>query len=175
MSGSFSFSPSQSNLLDSFTLHNLAVPVKRIGLYLAFCVLVGLVVSVLSGDTDVTEMIKFSCFMLALGGVIFVALRLIVRFWWMPHYARRVFKQQADLHQQIDVRWDDANFTTQTANAFVNTPWSDFHLWNRDDRVMLLYRSESLFNFFPLDSAEGQSAADEIQAHLLGAGIKRRP
>lgn len=175
MSGAFVYSPAPSDLLNSFRLHYSAVPVNRIGLYLGFCGLVGLAASALSGDTGGKEMVAVSLAMVALGVVVFIVLQLIVRFWWMPGYTRRVFAQQADLHQQLEVRWDDTNYTTQTANSVVNTPWADFHLWNRDERVMLLYRSESLFNFFPVDCAERRTAADEIEALLINAGVKRRP
>jgi hypothetical protein len=174
MTGSLTFKPAEAHLLMALKKHYNRFQVKRVIWFVAFCALVGLAVSVLAGDTTAKEMIKVVGGMMLYGVVIIVILRVIIQAFWLPRYVRRVFKQQTDLHQDIDMQWDEIHFITRTPNSHVQTPWKDFHLWDRDENIMLLYRSEALFNFFPLDDAGKRAAADQIEAHLLNAGVKCR-
>jgi uncharacterized membrane protein (DUF485 family) len=174
MSSSFTFKPTEAHLLTALKRQYSRFQVKRILWFIAFCAFVGLSISVLSGDTSPNEMTKVMGGMVVYGVVVIMILQIIIRWIWLPRYVRRVFKQQSDLHQDINVEWDDTYFVTRTPNSHVQTPWKDFHLWDRDEHVMLLFRSEALFNFFPIDDNEKSSAADQIEAHLVKAGVKCR-
>lgn len=174
MSGSFTFKPAEADLLLALKKHYNRFQVKRVFWFIAFCALVGLAISVFVGNTTPKEMAKVIGGMIVYGIVVIAILQIIIRVLWLPRYVRRIFKQQTDLHQEIDVEWDDTYFTTRTPNSHVKTPWKDFHLWDRGENIMLLYRSEALFNFFPLDDANKRAAADQIEAYLLNAAVKSR-
>jgi hypothetical protein len=172
--GSFLYKPEQADLMAAFKLHYPAFPAKKLMLFLLFAAFVGLSASILSGDSGITETVYVMSSMVAFALITFTILQCIVRFWWMPRYTHRIFKQQADFHQEIEINWDEAYFITQTLNSHVKTAWKDFYHWSRNDQMMLLYRSEALFNFFPINSAERSKAADSMQIHLTNAGIGRR-
>ncbi len=175
MSGSVIYTPVPADLLSAFKLHYPAFQPKRLFLFLVFAAFVGLAASLLSGDTDSLETLKVMAAMVVFGAAIFVTIQLVLRLWWMPRYTARIYKQQAELRQEVEVTWDEIRFSTRSSNAHSDMAWKDFHRWSRNDRMMLLYRSEALFNFFPLNTAEKQAAADSIQLHLETAGVARRP
>jgi hypothetical protein len=175
MTGSLTFTPIEAHLLAALKKHYDRVQVKRVLWFVAFCAMIGLAVSQFFGNNNMQDTIKIIAGTVVYGLAIVAIIKIIVRFVWLPRYVRRVFKQQADFHQAIVMEWDDAYFTTRTPNSHVKTPWKDFHLWDRHEEIMLLYRSEALFNFFPLNDVETRNAADQIEVYLLNAGVKRRP
>ena len=175
MSGTVTFTPVQDDLLRAFKLHYPLFQPKRFVFFIAFCALIGLAMAILAGDTTGTETVAIIASMMAFGTAMIIVLQTFVRLWWIPRHIGRVFKQQADLRKETTISWNDEKLSLRSINAHSDLPWNEFHQWCRNDRMLLIYRSELLFNFFPIDSQEKQSAADDIQAHLVGAGVKQRP
>ena len=94
---------------------------------------------------------------------------------WLPRFARRIFQQQRDLQSEVVISWDDQAFRTVAASGQAFCAWGDFHAWRRNEKSLLLYRSEALFNFLPLTDASSQAAAESMVLHLRNAGVKERP
>ncbi len=175
VTGSLTIRLTEANLLTALRLHYNRIPVKHLIWYFAFCIFLGVAVSIVSGDTSATELFLVAAGMFFWGLFVLIALKFFGSKLWLPRYVRRIFKQQSDFHHDIDVLWDLEYFTSRTPDSFVRTAWKDFYLWDRDHQMIMLYRSESLFNFLPTGNAETCAAADVFETHLLNAGVKRRP
>ncbi len=174
MTGSFSYTPKQTDLLTAFKLHYPPIQPKRIARFLAFCAFIGLAVAIMAGDTKGIEWFQVIGGMMVFGLIIMSLIQILVQLLWMPRYTRRIFAQQVELQQQVEVIWNEAGFSTTTAKSHAQLDWKDFFGWARNGKVMMLYRSEAMFNYFPTDTAEKIAAADAIEAHLIKAGVKRR-
>lgn len=69
--------------------------------------------------------------------------------WYIPRIARRIYAQQQDLRSEIGVSVDAEALRARIATGDTRTPWSHFIRWREDAHVVLLYRSDLLFQFVP--------------------------
>jgi YcxB-like protein len=116
---------------------------------------------------------------ISLGGMVGGAVAAAIIQWlvakiWIPHFARRVYRQQADLKRETRIEWSEAGFRAISNSGESTDPWSTFFQWKRSADMLLLYRSEALFNFIPLDLPGGENAGDEIVGYLQVAGVKEK-
>jgi YcxB-like protein len=95
-----------------------------------------------------------------------------MRFFWLPRFAKRVFAQQKELHENTEISWGPDGFTAANSTGRTTLPWADFHGWKRGKTMLLLYRSEAMFNFLPLAEPAYARAADEMIRHLRAAGVE---
>ncbi len=174
MSGSVTFTPTEMNVRAAYRLGFQRVSVKRLGYFLLFAAIIGLAVSLLSGTTDATEIALVVGAMLVWAVIATGLILLGVRFLWLPRYVRRVYAQQRDLREEVTVQWDDIHFSAKAASGHTKLKWTDFHRWQRDNHVILFYRSEALFNFLPTHDPEFRTAADDMERLLVAAGVKER-
>jgi uncharacterized membrane protein YsdA (DUF1294 family) len=168
------FTPTEADLKAAYSLHMARVSVKRLLLMAAFGLVVGLVVAVLTNTRDTQEALFIVIMMLCWALVVTLAIYLATRYLWMPRYVRRIYAQQKDLQGETEVSWDATGFATANANGRVLVPWADFHQWQLSDAMLLLYRSDAMFNFLPLAKPAFAQAASEMVDHLQAAGVKRR-
>lgn len=106
--------------------------------------------------------------------IVVALLRFLIRRFWIPRFARRIYAQQADLRIPFHWAWDDDNFYTYSQNGDTRHPWTTFHNWRRTNDIPLLYRSEVLFHFLSLKTDEARQAADDILAHLIAHNIPEK-
>lgn len=64
----------------------------------------------------------------------------------LPRAARRFYAQQSDLRTETHVNWDAHGLRVTAPSGDSSTPWDRFHRWLESGRVILLYRSDALFN-----------------------------
>lgn len=174
MTGVLRFTPTAEQLTDAYQLHHRRVGTGRIVGFLLFALLLGIAVAAIEdfksfGNSTIIVGVVMLWSVLILAIVHFGAIKL-----WLPRFARRVFRQQRDLHGEVTITWDAQAFRSETANGHGSCPWGDFHAWRRDEKSLLLYRSEAIFNFLPLNNVASRAAADTIVSHLCVAGVKVR-
>lgn len=115
---------------------------------------------------------------LALLGGILVPVAMIR--WRVPAAARRIHAQQRDLQRVVTLTADAAGLHAETETGSSRTPWSDYLRWREDERVILLYRSDAIFQFIPTrvlnaeqrvamrafwDAGRATDAGGAVQAH----------
>jgi hypothetical protein len=172
MSGSITFTPTADHLLAAYRTNYQVYGYKRIFLYFALGLILGIGLVYLDkswGKTQGWVTIGAALFWCL---IVLLALTSFVKFIWMPRYSRRIFDQQRDLQQPVTISWDADRFTTIADSGTAHLKWADFHKWRRTKSVFLLYRSDALFNFLPLDDDEQRAAADQFEQHLKSAGVK---
>jgi hypothetical protein len=174
MSGSVTFTPTELDVRSAYQLGTQRVSVKRLGYFLLFAAFVGLAVALLTGSTDLKEIATVVGAMLVWAVVATCLILIAVRFLWLPRYVRRVYAQQRDLREEIIVEWDNSHFSAHAASGHTKLKWTDFYRWQRSNDVILLYRSEALFNFLPTHDPKFRVAADEMEQLLVAAGVKEQ-
>jgi Zn-dependent protease with chaperone function len=174
MNNEVTFTANEAMLKLAFDVHYKSVIKKSIIGYVVLGLLLGFVVAATDGFTSFPNtLITIGAIMLWTLLVLLVII-LMSRYWWLPRFVRRTFAQQKELHQVATIRWTEAAYEVETASAKIMTPWNEFYQWRRGDGILLLYRSEVLFNFFPTESEEFIAAADAIQSQLVAAGVKEK-
>jgi hypothetical protein len=102
--------------------------------------------------------------------VIVVAL---IHYLYIPWKAKQHFRQAASFRDEIALRWDAEWFHLKGERGSIDFMWSDFHRWSEDDKLLMLYHSDLLFNIVPKAALSG-GQRDDIVNKLVEAGVKRR-
>jgi hypothetical protein len=172
MSGRLTFTPTVEHLLAAYRTNYKAPGYKRILIYFAFGLILGFGIVYVDKSWGKPQGWITIGVVLLWCMIVLLALTSFVKIIWMPRYSRRIFSQQRDLQQSVTISWDEDRFTAVADSGTAHVKWADFHKWRRAKDVFLLYRSDALFNFLPLDDAERRAAADICEQHLKCAGVK---
>jgi hypothetical protein len=174
MSGSLTFTPAEADLLAAYRLAYPSLSSPRIIGFIAFGAVIGLAIAGIDGFRNARESLIMIGAMTLWAIVVLFVIVVGVRLIWMPRYSRRIFTQQKDLQSPITLEWTDTHFITTAHGGRVEIAWTDFYRWRRNEAMLLLYRSEALFNFVPIGNPEAAKAADEMQALLEAAGVVKK-
>ena len=110
-------------------------------------------------------------FLLALIGaaiVLFLTIRMVV-----PFHAKRHFRQAAALRDEIAVTWDDEGVSLSGAHGNSRLAWGEFHRWAENDRLVLLFQSQMLYNIVPKRVLTAEQV-DDLRSKLQDAHVKSR-
>jgi hypothetical protein len=174
VSNEVTFTPTEAMLQDAYNLHYKSYSKKQLMMYFIIGLTLGLAITAIDGFNDIYAFLFTIASMVSVMVLLLLLIKTIVRFWFMPRYTRRIYAQQNDLRQVTTILWDDVAYKSKSTSASATTPWSEFYQWYRGDGILLLYRSEAMFNFFPTIGEEFSQAADAIQNHLVAAGVKEK-
>jgi hypothetical protein len=68
---------------------------------------------------------------------------------YLPWKARRMFGQQKSLHETYELAWDDEGLSMRGRLGQGRTPWNDYLKKKENERIVLLYQSDLLFQMLP--------------------------
>lgn len=95
------------------------------------------------------------------GGVLgLLVCRALSRWFFLPRLGRRVYMQQKSLHECHDLEWSEEGLSMRNARAHAVTPWDAYLRKKEDDKLVILYQSDLLFQMLPwhaLSAEERQS------------------
>jgi hypothetical protein len=174
VSGELSFTPSEDMLGRAYRLHYKGPGRNRIIGFGLFGAVLGLAIAMIEGLSSTATMIGWIAAGTIWAFFVLLVILAITRYWWMPRFIRRVYAQQRDLQQLSTIRWSEQGYETEIPAGKNLLRWTDIYRWQRGGGMLLLYRSEAMFNFFPDDTSEHSQAANEIQAFLVAAGVKEK-
>ena len=82
----------------------------------------------------------------------------LVQFVIVPQQLKRVFNQQKDFTAPFEIELSDGEFSLKNQFGTSHLPWNAFVKWKEDKEILLLYRSDIMFNLLPkrLLSNEGE-------------------
>lgn len=98
---------------------------------------------------------------------------LLVQYVVVPWNARRHFQQSAALQDEVTVTWDNDGIRLSGVRGLTDFSWSDFHRWSENEKLLLLYHSDALFNVIP-KTALSVVQCQSIAAMVSQAGVKKR-
>lgn len=90
--------------------------------------------------------------------------------WLIPTLARRNFRLQRSLHGDFRYGWSDDKLTVGTEYGSFDMPWSHFHGWAENDRMLLLFESDRLYRVIPKRVLSPEQETD-LRHHLTRVGI----
>jgi hypothetical protein len=91
---------------------------------------------------------------------VFVTLRLLLIYVFVPWNARRTYRQQKSLHRPVRIEWSEDGFTTFRDDGRWTTPWSDFLRTAMHKDMILLYVAPNLFQLVPTRALSSEQLAD---------------
>ena len=104
--------------------------------------------------------------MIGMAIVLVLMIRLVV-----PFHAKRHFRQAAALRDEIEVTWDDEGVGFSGAHGNSRLVWGEFHRWAENDRLVLLYQSQMLYNIIPKRALTAEQVG-ELRRSLEAAQVK---
>ena len=109
---------------------------------------------------------KFLGFGSVLGGVIgyFSALMLVI-----PFYAKRHFKQNKALKNEISVQFSEQGINFKGESGESTLQWSYIHKWKYDKGIYLLYITNNMFHIIPQRALTNESNLDTLLNKHLGS------
>ncbi|MFC0155119.1 YcxB family protein [Xanthomonas dyei] len=79
------------------------------------------------------------------GGLIGLVL---LHVWGLPRKIKRLHAQQASLRYAYTFAWDETGLEITWADGRLRRPWSDYIRYRENERVLLLYHNDRLFELF---------------------------
>ena len=90
--------------------------------------------------------------------------------WRVPVAARRIYRQQRGLRQEVTLAWTREELAIQTALGQARLPWADYIRWREDRNIVLLFQSDAIFQMLP-KRVLSPAALGELRACAEAAGV----
>jgi hypothetical protein len=84
----------------------------------------------------------------------------------IPYRARRIYRQQRNLHLSHAFWWDDQMVYFRSEDTEGKMRWSDFTKIKENNNMLLLYHSDSLFNMLPKRCFSNGESLESFKSHL---------
>jgi len=81
----------------------------------------------------------------------------------LPRRAEKIYNQQASLRATYTYSWDNDGLSVSSETGQARRPWSDYIKFLENDRLLLLYHSDIMFEIFPKSWFSRQEQADEFR------------
>ena len=84
--------------------------------------------------------------------ILFLALPILLVFQftvYLPWKTRRLYRQQKAMQRHLTYTIDDHGISVESDNGTWKTPWEDVHRFKMNDRLILLYVSDCLYQILP--------------------------
>jgi uncharacterized membrane protein len=82
----------------------------------------------------------------------------LFRFYIRPSQIARSYNQHKELSSPFEMELTEAGYSIKNSYGSSTMPWKDFAKWKEDQQMILLYRTDAMFNMIPkrLLPEEGQ-------------------
>jgi hypothetical protein len=107
---------------------------------------------------------------LAITGVVLVILRFVA----CPFKARRNFRQQKALSEEMALSWTDDELLLETGKSRTEMTFADLHGFKASDEIVLLYLTNALYLLVPVAAFAGQGQLEAFLRKLRQAGVRHR-
>ncbi len=107
---------------------------------------------------------------LAITGCLLLLLRHVV----FPFEARRNFRQQKALSEEMALSWTDEAFLLDAGKSRTVMPFADLHGYRASRGMILLYVTGALYHLLPSEAFTGPDAHAAFLRKLEDAGVRRR-
>jgi len=165
------FTPSEEDLRAAYSLHMKQQGFKRIGYFLLFALAIGIAMAAFDGFEHGPRALGLIAGMTIWGGVVALIMTILVPIWWVPRLAKKIYRQQKDLRLETTTWWDDEKLYSSSEQGHSNLTFADMVKWRADDNIVLLYRSDQLFNFLPARIFKDPAHQDGLIRRLNDAGV----
>jgi hypothetical protein len=91
----------------------------------------------------------------------------------LPIQVRKNLRQQKALAEEIQLSWTDDEFCLAAGKSQTVMPFTDLHGFRASGDVILLYRTDLLYNLVPVAALGGSGLHEAFIQCLVGAGVRR--
>ena len=102
---------------------------------------------------------------------IFIVILALFQFVILPRQMLRVFKQQKDLSYPFEIDLSDDGFEMRNEYGSSRVPWGDFAKWKEDANLLLLYRSDAVFQMLPKRLFQDNQELEFVHEKLRQANV----
>jgi uncharacterized membrane protein YidH (DUF202 family) len=97
----------------------------------------------------------------------------LMRWWVYPSQARKNFRQQKALSEDMSFSWTDTEFRYATGKSRTEMPLENLHGYRASDEIIILYLSDAIYHAIPVDTFGGSEAHAAFMRQLEKAGLRR--
>jgi hypothetical protein len=97
-----------------------------------------------------------------------------LRYVLYPWYARRNFRQQKALSDEVSLSWTDQNFCFDAGKSRSEMPFANLHGFRTSDDMVLLYLSDAIYHAIPVVAFGGPELHGAFLRALEAAGVRKR-
>lgn len=103
----------------------------------------------------------------AAGGLVGLAvMQAALFFLYLPNRAKRLYRQQKNLHREYRFSWDDQGVFLQAEDYQEKIRWADLSKAKENRTLLLLYPSDHLFHVFPKRSFNNPEQFADFRSHV---------
>lgn len=165
------FTPLEQDLLSAYRLHMQRFSGKRLFWMIAFGALIGIGLAALDGFADLFSSSILVLSMVIWALVVVAIIQFLVPRYWVPRLARKTYRQQKDLRLETTTWWDDEKLHSSNEQTKSFMEFADMVKWSANDDMLLIYRSDHLFNFLPVRVFRNTAEMDALIRRLQDAGV----
>lgn len=96
----------------------------------------------------------------------------LYRYWLRPSTIARAYRQHKDLASPFEMELNDEGYSIQNEYGSGKTPWKDYIKWKADAKMILLYKSDNMFNMVPRRLLSEVGQAEYIFDQLAKNNVK---
>ena len=165
------FTPTEDDLRSAYKMHFRRPRGMQLVAMIATGLAISVVLSAMDGFSDGSKALNLMIVMIIWATLITAIIFLVIQLWWIPRLSKKLFSQQKDLHLQTEIWWDDDKFYSKNEQGEAHLRFADLVKWQANEKVILLYRSDQLFNFLPVRIFRSYAHADGIIRKLQNARV----
>jgi len=107
-------------------------------------------------------------------GVVGVSIMLaIVRFFTIPRFARKAWRDFALIKEPVELALSEDGFKMTQPSAHVDAAWDNMLAWNETDSVFAIYVTQQQAYILP-KAQVGTRAIDYVRERLIDSGLVKR-
>jgi hypothetical protein len=148
-------------------LHAMPGKWARVGLF----ALLGLFVLLLLAGSVLASMGGISWWLI-IYPLFIVGFLLLYWFVLRPAQIARAYKLHKELSSPFEMKLTEEGYAIQNSYGQGKIPWKDFAKWKADKNMILLYRTDNMFNMIPRRLLQGNEETEYILDQLRQAGVK---
>jgi len=102
----------------------------------------------------------------------------VALYWFVlrPAQITRVYKQHKELSSSFEMELTDEGYGIKNSYGTGKIPWKDFAKWKADKNIILLYRTDNMFNMVPKrllqDDSQTQYILDQLEKNNVKEASK---
>jgi hypothetical protein len=94
------------------------------------------------------------------------------QFYLRPYQITRAYNQHKELSSPFVMELTDEGYSLKNSYGSARIPWKDFAKWKEDQKVILLYRTDIMFNMVPKRLLQDDAQVQYIHEKLRQNNVK---
>ncbi len=94
------------------------------------------------------------------------------QFYLRPYQITRSYNQHKELSSPFELEITDEGYSIKNSYGTGKIPWKDFAKWKEDQQVILLYRTDNMFNMVPKRLLQEAAQVQYIHEKLSQNNVK---